>query len=237
MPLPYGWASESTVIQSPASRAARRRSCQVRSVSVARVRSRRPKANQRASSSRSRNRRSARNRSGVGRSPCGSRCGSHAATAASSGQRTPWIGADARRDALLALQVLRVGEVGEARGQGRREAVRVVGELGERRAERLGRVTVRGDEARRRRSVVALAGSVRRCGAVIIVRASTGRADRPSQRPSESRLGGSRSARGARACGPRRRRRRRRSPWRARSPVAAVDDAARRCRRPAVAPA
>ena len=34
MPLPYGWARSSTVIQSPASRAARRRSCQVRSGSV-----------------------------------------------------------------------------------------------------------------------------------------------------------------------------------------------------------
>ena len=89
IPLPYGWASESTVIQSPASRAARRRSCQVRSVSRASVRSRRPKANQRASSSASWKRRSATNRSGVGRSP---RVALRKPrwTAASSGQRTPW---------------------------------------------------------------------------------------------------------------------------------------------------
>ncbi len=71
MPLPYGWASESTVIQSPASRAARRRSCQVRSVSAASVRSSSPNANQRASSSGSRKSRSATNRSAVGRSSPG----------------------------------------------------------------------------------------------------------------------------------------------------------------------
>ncbi len=64
----YGCARVSTVIQSPASRAARRRSCQVRSVSPASVRSRRSKANQRASSSGSRSRRSATNSSGVARS-------------------------------------------------------------------------------------------------------------------------------------------------------------------------
>ena len=49
---------------------------------------------------------------------CGSRCGSRAATAARSGQRTPWIGPMPGRDALLAVEVLRVGEAGEAARQG-----------------------------------------------------------------------------------------------------------------------
>ena len=57
--MPTGWARLSTVIQSPASRAARRRSCQARSGSSGRSRSSRPNANQRSSSSGSWNRRSA----------------------------------------------------------------------------------------------------------------------------------------------------------------------------------
>ena len=53
---------------------------------------------------------------------------------------------DPGRDALLTGQVLRVGEVGEACGQGRREAVGVVAELRQGGTEGLGRVAVRGDE-------------------------------------------------------------------------------------------
>ena len=59
IPRPTGWARLSTVIQSPASRAARRRSCQARSGSSGRSRSSSLKANQRGSSSGSANRRSA----------------------------------------------------------------------------------------------------------------------------------------------------------------------------------
>ena len=49
MPRPYGCASVSTVIQSPASRLPRRSSCQVRSGSSFTSCSRMPKANQRIS--------------------------------------------------------------------------------------------------------------------------------------------------------------------------------------------
>ena len=78
------------MIQSPASRAARRSSCQLRSGSLGSVRSSRPNANQRASSSGSWKRRSAMYSSEVMlsrrlalRKP--------RSIAAVSGQRTPWI--------------------------------------------------------------------------------------------------------------------------------------------------
>ena len=53
---------------------------------------------------------------------------------------------EAGRDALLAGEVLRIGERAEAGGQRPREAVGVVGELGEGRAEGLGRLAMGGDE-------------------------------------------------------------------------------------------
>ena len=91
MPRPYGCASVSTVIQSAASRAARRRSCQVRSGSSVTRRSRMPKANQRTSSGSLRNRRSAMYRSVVGDWPLVAPRKPRA-TAALSGQRTPSTG-------------------------------------------------------------------------------------------------------------------------------------------------
>ena len=109
------------------------------------VRSRRPKANQRASSSRSRKRRSARNRSGVGRS-CRVALRKPAATAASSGQRTPWIGPMPGRDAMLPGQVLGVGEAREARGQRPSRSRRDRWTSSASEARGLGRVAARGDE-------------------------------------------------------------------------------------------
>ncbi len=91
MPRAYGWARLSTVIQSSASRAARRRSCQVRSGSSARARSRRLNANQRGSRRSSRSSWSASNSHG----PAGSRrvaVRKPRSTAAMSGQRTPYTG-------------------------------------------------------------------------------------------------------------------------------------------------
>ena len=89
MPLPTGWARLSTVIQSPASRAARRSSCHVRSVSSTTSRSSRPNANQRASSFGSRSSRSAmKSQPDVALARVASR--KPALTASISGHRTPW---------------------------------------------------------------------------------------------------------------------------------------------------
>ena len=130
MPLPYGWARESTVIQSPASRAARRRSCQVRSVSPSSVRSSSPNANQRASSSGSRNRRSATNRSGVGRSRRVA-LRKPRDTAARSGQRTPWTAPIPGAIRCWPARYSGSARLAEAGRQGGGEGVGVVGQLGE----------------------------------------------------------------------------------------------------------
>ena len=53
---------------------------------------------------------------------------------------------DAGGDALLAGEVLRVGERPEAGGQGSGEAVGIIGELGEPRTDGLGRLAMSGDE-------------------------------------------------------------------------------------------
>ena len=202
------------MIQSPASRAARRRSCQVRSVSVASVRSRRPKANQRASSSASRNRRSARNSSGC--RPVTAR--RVAEPALHGGEERPADavdGADAGRDALLPGEVVGIGQIGEAAPQRCGERVRVVGQVGEGRAERLGRIASLGDERDGPGGHLALGR-----GRHHDRRPLGGRASRSSRpRPMPARPGGRRSGPGGRACGrcPPRRTRRSRSRARRRS--------------------
>ena len=135
------------------------------------------------------------------------------ATAAMSGQRTPWTGPIP--GAIRCWPSRYSGSARAARPVGQRggEGVRVVRELGEGRAEGLGGVAVGGHER----------DGVRRwprCGPGCRSRGSpsTGRAGRLDRRGpvSGARWRGTRSDRGARACGPRWPRRRRRSRSRAR---------------------
>ena len=150
--LADGWARRSTVIQSAASRAARRRSCQVRSGSSRASRSSRPKANQRGSSSGSRRRRSATNepaRCGRGGSPRGTRVHgrdqrpAHAVESARCPARRRWPSRYSGRRARAARSE-RPGERGRVAGQVRQAGAR---------APRRGRVL--GDE-RDGRSVIGL---------------------------------------------------------------------------------
>ncbi len=145
MPLPYGWASESTVIQSPDSRAARRRSCQVRSVSTVE----RPLEETegepagfqlRLAEEPVGDEQERRRTVSAGGVPEAARDGREERPA------DAVDGADAGCDPLLAGEVLRVGQRAKARREGRGECVWVVGELGECRAERLGRLAMGGHE-------------------------------------------------------------------------------------------
>ena len=208
MPLPYGWASESTVIQSPASRAARRRSCQVRSVSIVEGPLEEAEGEPAGLELRSRGTAGRRRTGAASGDPCGSRSGSRARRrpGAASGRRGR---PDAGRDPLLAGEVLRVGERPQARGQGGREAVGVVGELGEVGAEAPRPASRWAATKATARSVVAL-----RAGASVTRRARIDR--RLATSTAGSGSAGRRSARAGRACGRGWPRRRRRSPSRAR---------------------
>ena len=153
-PVPYGCASESTVIQSPASRAARRSSCHVRSGSAASVRSSSPNANQRVSSSFSRNRRSARNSSVVARS-----CRVACAKAALDGREQRPANAEDRPRCRARRGVGPRGTRDRRAPprpapERRREAVGVVDELGQRACPRLRRGSRRSATSATARAVV-----------------------------------------------------------------------------------
>ena len=114
MPRPYGWASVSTVIQSPASRAARRRSCHARSASTAEQ-----PIEEAEGEPALLERRLAEEAVGDGE-PAGRAiaAGGLAEAALDGREQRPAHavdGADAGRDALLAGQVLGIGEALEAR--------------------------------------------------------------------------------------------------------------------------
>ena len=112
------------MIQSPASRAARRRSCQVRSVSAGERALEEPEGEPARLELGLAQEAVGDEQSGVGRS---SRVASRKPreTAARSGQRTPWIGPMPGRDAVLALVVLGIGEAAQAAAQGGGERVGV----------------------------------------------------------------------------------------------------------------
>ena len=235
-PMPYGWARSSTVIQSPASRAPRRRSCQVRSGSSvegaleqaegepARLEVR--LAEQPVGEEQQRRRPSRRVASRKPRM-----------TAAISGQRTPWTAPMPGATTLLALEVLRVGELRSRPAlQGGGEGVGVAGcssaRLVPRASAASGLCSATNATARAvRRAAWSVGGARRRSGH-----------DRP--RPSavgvargvivDGRPDGSRSVLAARACVPRRRPRRR--PSRSRAPrPSRRRRSGRRCRRSAAA--
>ena len=192
MPLPYGWARVSTVIQSSASAAARRRSCQVRSGSPGERplerRDREPArlalrlAEQAIGDEQELGRR-ARRRDAFSKPR---------RTATCSGVRTPCVGPMPGRDERLAGAVLGIGELAERGGEGRGERRRVVEDVGERRAQlRRARLVPRQrprPRARRRRRRAAAPAS----------RSGSSRARRPGSAPLGGRLPVRASTRGVR---------------------------------------